>query len=150
MVRRKLTLAPVELLLMKAVWRLGKASVQEVRDAVAEERELAYTTVLTMLRSLEQKGFLTHQTEARRYVYRPLISEDEATGSMLKDLLDRAFDGSRELLLARLFELGDVDEKELKLLRQKLSQPEPLQAEGSETQYRKGRRPGKGRRPSNE
>ena len=136
MARRKLTLAPVELLLMKAVWRLGKASVQEVRDAVAEERELAYTTVLTMLRSLEQKGFLTHETDARRYVYRPLVSEDEVTGSMLRDLLNRAFDGSRELLLTRLFERGEVDEDELKRLRERLAEYEREHAPG-----RSGERP---------
>ncbi len=124
MARRKLTLAPVELLLMKAVWRLGTATVQEVRDTVADERQLAYTTVLTMLRSLEQKGFLTHETDARRYVYRPLVSEEETTSSMLSDLLDRAFDGSRELLLTRLFERGEVDEDELKRLRERLAEYE--------------------------
>jgi len=136
MTEKKLALAPVELMLMKAVWRLGKATVQEVKDAVAEERELAYTTVLTMLRTLEEKGFLTHEEESRKYVYRPLVSEEKVTGTMLKDLLDRVFDGSRELLLTRLFELGQVDEDELTLLRQKLSESEPLRAEGSETQYR--------------
>jgi len=116
------TLAPVELMLMKAVWRKGSATVQEVRDDVSEERDLAYTTVLTMLRSLEEKGFLTHDQQDRKYVYRPLVSERQITSSMLKDLLDRVFDGSRELLLTRLFELGDVDQEELELLREKLAE----------------------------
>jgi len=154
MTEKKLALAPVELMLMKAVWRLGKATVQEVRDAVAEERKLAYTTVLTMLRTLEEKGFLSHEEESRRYIYQPIISEEKVTGTMLKDLLDRVFDGSRELLLTRLFELGQVDEDELKLLRQKLSQLEPLRTEGSETQYRsphgRRRQPARPGRPKNE
>jgi len=127
MSRKKLKLAPVELMLMKAVWRLGEASVQQVRDAVAEERELAYTTVLTMLRKLEQKGFLTHEEVDRRYVYRPLVAEQEVTRSMLRDLLNRAFDGSRELLLTRLFELGRLDEKELNALRRQLNQAKKKQ-----------------------
>ena len=127
MSRKKLKLAPVELMLMKAVWRLGEASVQHVRDAVAEERELAYTTVLTMLRKLEQKGFLAHKEVDRRYVYRPLVGEQEVTRSMLRDLLNRAFDGSRELLVTRLFELGRLDEKELDALRRQLNEAKKKQ-----------------------
>ena len=121
MARKRLTLAPVELLLMKAVWRLGRASVQEVRDEVARERDLAYTTVLTMLRTLEEKGFLTHEEEDRRYLYRPLVSQAEVSGHMLRDLLDRVFDGSRELLLTRLLELQEVNDDELKRLREMLA-----------------------------
>ena len=121
MARKRLTLAPVELLLMKAVWRLGRANVQEVRDEVARERDLAYTTVLTMLRTLEEKGFLTHEEEDRRYLYRPLVSQAEVSGHMLRDLLDRVFDGSRELLLTRLLELQEVNDDELKRLREMLA-----------------------------
>jgi len=111
----------VELLLMKAVWRRGAATVQEVTDAVAPERKLAYSTVLTMLRSLEEKGFLAHDQEDRRYVYRPVVDENDVGKSMLKDVLDRVFDGSKELLLTRLFELGRVDDRELRLIRRKLA-----------------------------
>lgn len=121
MAKRPLTLAPVELMLMKAVWRRGAATVQEVTDAVAAERKLAYSTVLTMLRSLEEKGFLVHEQDARRYVYRPLVGEGDVGKSMLKDMLDRVFDGSRELLLTRLFELGRVDEEEVRRIRKKLA-----------------------------
>jgi predicted transcriptional regulator len=117
----KLMLAPVELILMKPIWRLSRATVQEVRDAVASERDLAYTTVLTMLRSLEEKGFLTHDEEGRRYVYRPLVNREEVTASILRDLLDRAFDGSRELLLTRLLELGGVTDEELRPTRERLA-----------------------------
>jgi len=121
MPKKRLWLAPVELMLMKAIWRLSRATVQEVRDALASERDLAYTTVLTMLRSLEEKGFLTHEEEGRKYVYRPLVNREEATASMLSDLLDRAFDGSRELLLTRLLELGGVTDEELRLIRERLA-----------------------------
>ena len=124
MAKKKLALAPVELLLMKVVWRLGKASVQDVRDEVARERGLAYTTVLTMLRTLEEKGFLTHEELERRYLYRPLVSEAEVSGHMLQDLLERVFDDSKELLLTRLLELGELDEDELTRLRQMLEESE--------------------------
>jgi predicted transcriptional regulator len=119
---KKLTLAPVELMLMKAVWKLERATVQEVMEAVGPQRKLAYTTVLSMLRNLENKGFLTHDEEDRKYLYRPLVNEGEVTSSMLRDLLNRAFDGSKELLVSRLFELEGVDEEELQSLRNKLSE----------------------------
>ena len=134
MVSKRLTLAPVELLLMKAVWRLGRASVQEVRDEVARQRDLAYTTVLTMLRTLEEKGFLTHEEEDRRYLYRPLVSQAEVSGHMLRDLLDRVFDGSRELLLTRLLELGELDEDELKRLGETLARSEGDQSPEESTE----------------
>lgn len=129
MKKRRWALAPVELLLMKAAWRLGKATVHEIRDAVAGERELAYTTVLTMLRTLEQKGFLTHEEVDRKYVYRPLVSEEHVRAGMLQDLLQRAFDGSRELLLTRLLELRRPDDRELKALKEIIRKSE--KSEGS-------------------
>jgi len=117
MPRKRLKLAPVELMLMKAVWRLGEATVQQVRDEVASERKLAYTTVLTMLRTLEQKGFLTHEERDRRYVYKPLVSEEQVGTGMLHDLLQRVFDGSPELLLTRLLEVRQLDEEELRAMK---------------------------------
>jgi predicted transcriptional regulator len=116
--RNRLKLAPVELMLMKSVWRLGEATVQQVRDDVASERDLAYTTVLTMLRTLEQKGFLTHEERGRRYVYRPLVSEEQVGTGMLHDLLQRVFDGSPERLLTRLLEVRRLDEEELRAMKE--------------------------------
>ncbi len=124
MSRERLKLAPVELMLMKAAWRLGEATVQQVRDAVAPERDLAYTTVLTMLRTLEEKGFLAHDEKGRRYVYRPVVTEEQVGTGMLEDLLRRVFGGSRELLLTRLLESEGIDEDELRALRQAVKQAE--------------------------
>ena len=121
---KRLKLAPVELLLMKAAWRLGEATVQQVRDAVAPERDLAYTTVLTMLRTLEEKGFLAHEQKGRRYVYRPMVTEDQVGTGMLEDLLGRVFGGSREQLLTRLLESEGIDEDELRALRETVKQAE--------------------------
>ncbi|NQU50020.1 MAG: BlaI/MecI/CopY family transcriptional regulator [Planctomycetes bacterium] len=89
----------------------------QITDAIACKRKLAYSTVLTMMRSLEKKGFLSHTEEDRRYVYSALVDEREVTANMVKDVLNRLFNGSRELFLARLFELRDIDEEELKLLK---------------------------------
>ena len=124
MSRERLKLAPVELMLMKAAWRLGEATVQQVRDAVAPERDLAYTTVLTMLRTLEEKGFLAHDEKGRRYVYRPVVTEEQVGTGMLEDLLRRVFGGSRELLLTRLLESEGIDEDELRALRETVKQAE--------------------------
>ena len=123
----RLKLAPVELMLMKAAWRLGEATVQQVRDAVSVERDLAYTTVLTMMRTLEEKGFLTHEEQGRRYVYRPVVTEEQVSTGMLDDLLRRVFGGSREMLLTRLLDTDGIDEDELRALRQTVRQAEKRQ-----------------------
>lgn len=123
MPKKRLKLAPVELMLMKAVWRRGEATVQQVRDDVRPQRALAYTTVLTMLRTLEGKGFLAHESRGRAYVYRPLISEERVSRGMLKDLVNQVFDGSRELLLSKLFEVGELDEDDMEALRRLTRRP---------------------------
>ena len=111
--------------LMKIIWERGRATAREVKDAIEKDRPLAESTVRTMLRSLEEKGFLTHDVDEndrhKPYIYRPLVQREEVSRGMLHDLLDRLFDGSRELLLNYLFENGDVDLEELQRLREKIA-----------------------------
>ena len=122
---KPLILHRLELHLMKVIWKKGRATAREVKDAIEENRPLAESTVRTMLRSLEKKGFLTHDVDDsdphKPFIYRPLIQRGEVSKSMLQDLLDRLFDGSRELLLNYLFEDEDVDLEELQRMREKIS-----------------------------
>jgi len=106
-----------ELEIMKVVWEMGKATVAEVRAALSPRAKLAYTTVLTLMRILEQKGFLQHQTKGRAYLYRPRISQKKVKRLMVRDLVERAFDGSAELLLVSLIENGNLLPEDLERIR---------------------------------
>jgi len=118
--RRKesLKLAELELELMKVIWDKGKATVQEVKDALKSKRPLAYTTILTMLSILERKKFLKHKKAGRAYVYYPAVSEKETRSSLVRDLINRVFRGSPELLLVSILEEEKVSPDELKRLRE--------------------------------
>ena len=103
-------LHPLELEVMKVVWKLTRATVNDVLDNI--DRKLAYTTVATTMKSLEKKGFLSHQVDGRTFVYQPLVKETEITHTMLNDLLECLFDNSAEKLVNTLLEVRQtsVDE----------------------------------------
>jgi len=106
----------LDLEIMKVIWELGQATVSEVLDTI--NRKLAYTTVATTMKHLEQKGFLTYTVDGRTFVYQPLIQEAEVSQSMLSDLLERFFDNSVERLVNTLLETEHIDSVELDLLQQ--------------------------------
>ena len=95
-------LGKVELMVMQVIWENGEATVRQARDAIAQKRDLTYSTVMTMMRQLEHKGMLTHRVEHRTYVYRPLVSQDEVERRMLCDLLHSVFEGSYRRLINAL------------------------------------------------
>ncbi len=102
-----------ELEVMHAFWNKGESTATEVRDGLATEgRDLAYTTVATLVRILCEKGFLEQTTDERPFRYRPARSFDEVSGSLVWDLIDRVFGGQREQLLVRLLEKRKLTEKE--------------------------------------
>jgi BlaI family penicillinase repressor len=122
---KSVILHKLELQLMKIIWKKGHATAREVKDAIDEDRPLAESTIRTMLRSLEKKGFLTHDVDKdnrhQPFVYRPVVQRDEVSRGMLSDLLERLFDGSKELLLNYLFEDEDIDPGELQRLREEIA-----------------------------
>ena len=89
----------LELLCLRALWRLGEGSVHDVRKAVSKERILAYTTVMTLLGRLEKRGCVTRRKLGRSYCYRPKVTRDALREHALKQLLDGFFDGSADVLL---------------------------------------------------
>jgi predicted transcriptional regulator len=94
-----------ELEVMHAFWRKDEATAAEIRDDLAAQgRDLAYTTVATLVRILCDKGFLTPTNDERPFRYRPARSFDEVSGSLVGDLVDSLFGGQREQLLLRLLE----------------------------------------------
>ncbi len=104
-----------ELDVMSVLWDLGSATVVEVRERLADT--LAYTTVLTVLRTLEQKGHVGHTGEGRAHRYHPLVKRAAAGRSALRRLVDKVFDGSPELLLTQLVSDRNLSDEELRRLR---------------------------------
>ena len=109
-----------ELDIMTVLWERGPSTVTEVRDAL--EDDLAYTTVLTMLRVLEEKGYVDHAEEGRAHRYSPLVEREEAGESALRRLTRKLFSGSRELLLTHLVSDRDLTDEELRRMRALLDQ----------------------------
>ena len=102
---------------MAVLWRLRRASVNDVVTAMNETRAVTYSTVQTMLRILETKGYLTHDKVARAFVYRPVIDERQARRRALRHLVRRLFDGSPSLLVLNVLEDEDLHPAEREQLR---------------------------------
>jgi predicted transcriptional regulator len=118
MARRKSeTLTEVELELMDVLWDKGSASVTDIVEALPEER-LAYSSVLTMMRILEQKGYVEHEKEGRAFIYRPLVDRRQAQQSVIGYLLKRFFNNSPEQLVVNLLEHEEVGPRDVKRLKQ--------------------------------
>jgi predicted transcriptional regulator len=109
-----------ELDVMAVLWENGSATVNEVRAALADE--LAYTTVLTVLRTLEEKGFVDHVEEGKAHRYRPLVGREKAGKSALRRLVTKVFRGSPELLLTHLVSDRTLTPTELKRMRRLLDE----------------------------
>jgi BlaI family penicillinase repressor len=107
-----------ELDVMAVLWEHGPATVAEVRDRITDD--LAYTTVLTVLRTLEQKGHVAHEQEGKAHRYTPLVARNRAANSALQRLLTRVFGGSPELLLTQLVADRDLSETQLDAMRKLL------------------------------
>ncbi len=93
-----------ELHIMKVVWERGSATVKEVCDVISQRKPTAYTTVLTLMGILEDKGALTHLRMGRAYIYKPLLSRHQATINQVHDVVTRFFDGRADKLVEVLLE----------------------------------------------
>jgi predicted transcriptional regulator len=120
---RKHHLAELQLAIMHVLWERGEVTVNEVRDALAPERSLAYTTVGTMLAKMEEKGQVRHRSDGRVNVYRAAIRQDQVSRSMVTDLADRLFQGDITEMVCHLLDGSEVTPENLaelkKLIRQK-------------------------------
>jgi predicted transcriptional regulator len=107
------TLTPQELEIMKVVWQKGEATVRDVYEDLLEHRKIAYTTVLTMLNVLETKGHLRKRQDDRAFVYKPTKPEATVVRSMVREFVDRLFDGAAEPLVVHLLKDRHFTRKEL-------------------------------------
>jgi BlaI family penicillinase repressor len=123
MKRTRRPLTEQELEIMKIIWRRGSSTVRDVYEELLAKRKIAYTTVMTMMGILEQKGHLKKSADERAYVYTPAQPQQEVLGNMVQDFVKRVFNGSAKPLLVHLIEEDKISTEELdeisKLLRDK-------------------------------
>ncbi len=121
---RSTTLTPQELEIMKVVWQRGQATVRDVYETLLERRKVAYTTVLTMMKILEGKGYLAKDQDERAHVYRPTRPEQAVVRGMVREFVDRVFNGSAQPLLLHLVRDKRLSERELEELKRLLKESE--------------------------
>ncbi len=119
------TLTEAELRLMRILWRRGESAVTDLVAAMPEGEQLAYNSVLTTIRILEQKGYVEHRQEGRAFVYRPCVAEEEASRSEVKHLMSRFFGNSRERLLLSLLGDDEISAEELQRLKEAIQSTKP-------------------------
>src|SRR6266853_5354911 len=111
--RRSTTLTEQELEIMKIVWDRDRSTVRDVYEALLERRKIAYTTVMTMMKILEQKKYLRKSQDDRAFVYRPTKPKKQVIQGMVREFVDRVFNGSAEPLLLHLVEDRKLSGKDL-------------------------------------
>jgi BlaI family transcriptional regulator, penicillinase repressor len=111
------TLTPQELSIMKIVWRLDRPTVRAVYEALRKTRPIAYTTVMTMMNVLEDKGYLEKKSNGRAHVYTPTKPRHQVIGAMVRDFIDRVFDGASSSLLLHLAKDSRLTERQRKAVQ---------------------------------
>jgi BlaI family penicillinase repressor len=119
MVRKNLpSLSPSETEILRLVWQLGKATVQEVCDKLPAKRKIAYATVQTLLRRLESKGYLKHNIRGKAHVFFAAVKKEHVVKRSVGDFLDRLFGGDPIPLMQYLAEHGKLDADDIEKLKQ--------------------------------
>ena len=116
-----ITLTQAELRLMKVLWTRGESSVADVAAACADDAPLAYTSVLTTIRIMEQKGYVSHRQEGRAFLYSASVAEQDAGRSEVKHVLQRFFGNSRERLVLSLLGDDEIGPEELRRLKEAIA-----------------------------
>jgi predicted transcriptional regulator len=122
--KRSNTLTEAELRIMRILWDRGESLVSDLVSAMPAHAPLAYTSVLTTVRILEQKGYVEHRQEGRAFLYSPCVAEYDASRSEVRHVLHRFFDNSRERLMLSLLGESDITAEELQRLKEAIAQAE--------------------------
>ncbi|MDX1741376.1 MAG: BlaI/MecI/CopY family transcriptional regulator [Rhodothermales bacterium] len=116
--RKSLTpLGETEMEILHHVWQLKSATVGDVRDRIQQERPIAYTTVMTVMRNLAGKGYLTFEKEGNTYIYSPLQSAGDVQRSLLRDLVTKVFRGSPTALVQTLVSDEELSDQDIERIR---------------------------------
>lgn len=119
-----LELSELQLAVMRVLWQQKKAAVAEVQEALKSERDLALTTVATVLTRLERAGLVAHRAVGRHYMYRPLVSEEEVRRSMVSALAERLFEGDVAALVSHLVNAREIKPGDLARVKQLIAAKE--------------------------
>lgn len=111
-------LGDLQLAIMRVLWARGEATVADVHETLEPERGLALTTIATMLAKMEKKGVVDHRAEGRKFIYRPLVSEEQVQRSMVAGLTSQLFRGNIPALVNHLLSEHDIRPQELAQLRE--------------------------------
>ncbi len=122
--KKSATLTEAELRLMRILWKRGESTVSELVAALPKKTALAYNSVLTTIRILEQKGYVQHRKEGRAFSYIPVIQEEQAGDSEVRHVLQRFFGDSREKLMLALLGGGKITPEELARLKEAIERAE--------------------------
>jgi predicted transcriptional regulator len=114
-------LTELQVAIMRVLWERGQATVAEICEALKSERGLALTTVATLLSRLEKRGVVTHETKARQFIYRALVTESDVRTSMIGELTERLFDGDVAEVMSHLLTARDVSPGDIERLKQLLN-----------------------------
>src|SRR5438874_864035 len=125
MLARKPVLTSQELEIMKIVWARGTSSVRDVYEALLERRKIAYTTVMTMMNILEQKGYLKKTQKDRAFLYQAARQQKQVIRGMVREFVDRVFNGAAEPLLLHLVEDKKLTRGDLEEIRRLLEENKP-------------------------
>jgi len=113
---------PAELEVLQLLWRRGPSTVRQAMEALNRRRRRAYTSVMSLLGVMTDKGLLKRRLKGRAYLYEPRVAREKTVGQMLQDLLGRAFDGSAASLVARLLDESSPSPRELAEIRDTIEQ----------------------------
>jgi len=119
---RFLRLGDLQLRIMQVLWQQSEAAVSDVHRIVSPERDLAYTTVATMLRKIEAKGLVRHRLEGRSFIYRAAVAEETVSKGMADHLLEKLFEGSLAEMVNHLLSSREVSRDELSKLEQLIAE----------------------------
>ena len=115
-------LGDLQLRIMKILWASEEASVAHVHEELAADRDLAYTTIATMLRKMEARGLVKHRLEGRSFIYRAAVGEEAVSRGMADHLLDRLFEGSLADMVHHLLSTREISREELKRLEKLIAE----------------------------
>lgn len=113
-------LGDLQLAILRVLWKRGEATAAEVQTDLAGDRELALSTISTMLKRLGEQEIVVHRAEGRQFVYRAKVGEQQVRATMVRDLVSRLFRGDSAALVSHLVEAGEVEPRELEDLREQV------------------------------
>lgn len=128
------SLGETEMEVLHHVWDLGEARVADVRERILEDRDVAYTTVMTVLKKLADKGYLEYRKDGRSYVYSAAVPPDEVQHTLLRRLMDKVFHGSPSALVQTLIRREALDGDEQEAIRSLLGQLDEMDAGDASTE----------------